>query len=83
MPDLEAQITDLWHLRDELSSRDTDARETVREAVALLDTGERRVAEIDPITDEVVVHEWLKLAILLFFRLSDMETVEVGPFGTP
>jgi 2,3,4,5-tetrahydropyridine-2-carboxylate N-succinyltransferase len=80
MPNLEAQITDLWHLRDELSSRDTDARETVREAVALLDTGERRVAEIDPITHEVVVHEWLKLAILLFFRLSEIETVEVGAF---
>ena len=29
---------------------------------------------------EVVVHEWLKLAILLLFRLSQMETVELGPF---
>ena len=29
---------------------------------------------------EVVVHEWLKLAILLLFRLARMETVELGPF---
>jgi len=29
---------------------------------------------------EVVVHLWLKQAILLLFRLSAMETIEVGPF---
>ncbi len=38
------------------------------------------MAEVDPVTDEVVVHEWLKQAILLFFRLRSMETIEVGPF---
>jgi 2,3,4,5-tetrahydropyridine-2-carboxylate N-succinyltransferase len=80
MQSLEAQITELWHMRDELSPGDTDAREVVLEAVSLLDTGQCRVAEIDPDTDEVVVHEWLKLAILLLFRLSDMATVECGPF---
>ena len=29
---------------------------------------------------EVVVHEWLKYAMLLLFRLSHMETIELGPF---
>ena len=38
------------------------------------------MAEVDPATDEVVVHQWLKQAILLLFRLSAMETIEVGPF---
>jgi 2,3,4,5-tetrahydropyridine-2,6-dicarboxylate N-succinyltransferase len=38
------------------------------------------VAEIDPVTDEVVVHQWLKQAILLLFRLRAMETTELGPF---
>jgi 2,3,4,5-tetrahydropyridine-2-carboxylate N-succinyltransferase len=38
------------------------------------------VAEIDPVSDEVIVHQWLKQAILLLFRLRAMETVEVGPF---
>ncbi len=31
-------------------------------------------------TATVVVHEWCKQAILLLFRLSKMETIEVGPF---
>ena len=38
------------------------------------------MAEIDPATDQVVVHQWLKQAILLLFRLRAMETMEVGPF---
>ena len=29
---------------------------------------------------DVVVHEWLKYAVLLLFRLSKMETIELGPF---
>jgi 2,3,4,5-tetrahydropyridine-2-carboxylate N-succinyltransferase len=37
-----------------------------------------RVAEADPNTDEIVVHEWLKLAILLMFRLGRMVTGELG-----
>ena len=32
------------------------------------------------VDDEVVVHEWLKYAVLLLFRLSQMETIELGPF---
>jgi 2,3,4,5-tetrahydropyridine-2-carboxylate N-succinyltransferase len=80
MPNLELQVAELWQKRDQLSPRDAGAREIVREAVSLLDTGQSRVAEIDPVTDEVVVHEWLKLAILLFFRLSDIQTAEFGPF---
>ena len=52
----------------------------VTEAIDLLDSGEARVAEVDPATDEVVVHQWLKQAILLLFRLRSMETIELGPF---
>ena len=59
---------------------DTDALITVTEAIGLLDTGEARIAEVDPISDEVVVHQWLKQAILMLFRLKSMETMEVGPF---
>ena len=44
----------------------------------MLDRGEARVAEV--VDDTVVVHEWLKQAILLLFSLSSMETVEVGRF---
>jgi len=80
MADLEAQIGALWERAAGLGPADTDALAVVTEAIDLLDRGEARVAEIDPDTDRVVVHEWLKRAILLLFRLRSMETVEVGPF---
>ena len=50
--------------------------ETVEEAIRLLDTGEARVAE--PEGDDWRVNEWLKKAILLYFRLRKMEPMEAG-----
>lgn len=79
MADLESQIRELWERRDTLGPDDTDAAVLIRSAVDLLDRGEARVAEPGP--DGVpVVHEWLKQAILLLFRVSALETVEAGPF---
>jgi 2,3,4,5-tetrahydropyridine-2,6-dicarboxylate N-succinyltransferase len=80
MADLRASIEELWERRSELSPADTDAAKLVEEAIELLDTGQARVAEVDPTTDEVVVHEWLKKSILLLFSLRGMETIETGPF---
>ena len=80
MADLESEIEELWDGRDALRPDDTDALALVRQAIDLLDNGEARVAEIDPTTDQVVVHQWLKKAILLLFKLARMETVELGPF---
>ena len=80
MADLQASIEDLWERRDGLSPADTDAATLVEEAIDLLDTGQARVAEVDPSTDEVVVHEWLKKSILMLFSLRGMETIEHGPF---
>jgi 2,3,4,5-tetrahydropyridine-2-carboxylate N-succinyltransferase len=78
MADLQATIDELWERRDELSPADGDALASVTEAIDLLDTGEARIAEL--VDDRVVVHEWLKRAVLLIFRLRGMETIEVGPF---
>lgn len=50
----------------------------VEETVRRLDRGEVRSAE--PSGSDWVVNEWVKKAILLYFRLRDVETVEVGPF---
>jgi 2,3,4,5-tetrahydropyridine-2-carboxylate N-succinyltransferase len=77
---LEAQINALWESRDDLSAvmTEDEARDVVHQAVQLLDTGAARVAEV--IDGDVVVHEWLKYAVLLLFRLSKMETIELGPF---
>lgn len=82
MGDLRVQIQELWERagRGELAPDDREALGVVREAIDLLDCGEARVAEIDPASDAVVVNEWLKQAILLLFRLSAMETIELGPF---
>lgn len=80
MPDLAAQITALWESRDDLTAvmPEADARAAVHAAINLLDSGERRVAEV--VDGDVVVHQWLKYAVLLLFRLSQMETTELGPF---
>ena len=80
MSDLEQQITELWEHRDDLDRvmPKAGAREVVHAAIDLLDAGDARVAELDH--GQVVVHQWLKQAILLLFRLSDMETTELGPF---
>ena len=52
--------------------------EAVLSVIAQLDRGEVRSAERRD--GEWVVNEWVKKAILLYFRLRQMETVEVGPF---
>jgi 2,3,4,5-tetrahydropyridine-2,6-dicarboxylate N-succinyltransferase len=78
MADLQAQIEELWVRRSELEPGDGDARVLVREAVDLLDTGQARVAEV--VAGRIVVHQWLKQAILLMFRVSEMATIELGPY---
>src|SRR6516165_924393 len=80
MADLQASIEELWDRRGGLTPADTAAAQVVEEAIELLDTGQARVAEVDPVTDDVVVHEWLKKSILMFFSLRGLETIEVGPF---
>jgi 2,3,4,5-tetrahydropyridine-2,6-dicarboxylate N-succinyltransferase len=78
---LAEQVAELWEQRDSLtasSARETEARKVVHAAIDRLDAGDARVAEV--VDGEVVVHEWLKQAILLLFRLSRMETTELGPF---
>ena len=76
MADLEAEIDDLWERRSEPTT--PEARELVMSVIAQLDRGELRVAEL--VGDDVVVHEWVKKAILLLFAQSAMHTIELGPF---
>jgi 2,3,4,5-tetrahydropyridine-2-carboxylate N-succinyltransferase len=77
--DLESEIRELWDKRETLGPADEQAAAAVRSAVGLLDRGDARVAELG--TDgEPVVHDWLKQAVLLLFQVSELETVEAGPF---
>ena len=80
MADLRSQIEELWTRAGELGPSDTDALAVVTAAIELLDSGRARVAEIDPSTGDVVVHSWLKTAILLLFRLQAITTTGVGDF---
>jgi 2,3,4,5-tetrahydropyridine-2,6-dicarboxylate N-succinyltransferase len=77
--DTEKTITQLWEAGDDF--RDvlpiSEAHDLVRSVIGQLDRGEVRVAEIG---EEVVVNEWAKLAILMWFRLQEMQIIEAGPF---
>ena len=80
MADLEDQINELFERAGELGPEDVDAKALADEAVGLLDSGAARVAEVDAATGQVVVHEWLKKAVLLEFKLCGVRSEEVGPF---
>jgi 2,3,4,5-tetrahydropyridine-2,6-dicarboxylate N-succinyltransferase len=77
---LPAVIDDLWEQRAGLSLEDSAARAEVLTAVDEIDAGKARVAQIDPASDEVVVDERAKRAILLAFRLLPMARSQVGDF---
>lgn len=78
--DLATTIDAAWDARDTLSTSTQGAvREAVAESLNLLDSGKARVA-----TKEAggwVVHQWLKKAVLLSFRLNDMAPISGGPGG--
>jgi len=73
-------IESAWEQRDTLSaSTQGPVREAVEAALEDLDSGRLRVAE--KVGGEWHVHQWLKKAVLLSFRLNDMALVEGGPDG--
>ena len=83
MADLKARIEQIWDERDSLDLSAPDIGATIREAIGALDSGEERIAEVVPDGSElgeVLVHEWLKHAVLLLFKISEMRTIELGPF---
>ncbi len=79
MDDLEYRIRHWFDDIADMTNDNLEARRDVELVITKLDDGQLRVAEIN-VNNEVVVHEWVKQAILLLFRLREMRTVEVGPF---
>ena len=55
-----------------------DAVDAIHRTIALLDQGAVRVAE--KIDGEWTVNIWVKEAIMLYFRIAELETTEAGPF---
>ena len=68
-------IEQAWEQRERL--REPEVQQAVREAVDMLDKGTLRVAE--PSADGWRVNEWVKKAVLLYFPLCGMQTLEAGP----
>ncbi|MGP4023917.1 2,3,4,5-tetrahydropyridine-2,6-dicarboxylate N-succinyltransferase [Actinomadura sp. 3N407] len=73
-------IDELWERRADLTPEDADARAAIVAAVDQIDAGEARVAHIDPASDEVIVDERAKRAILLSFKVLGMVRSQVGDF---
>ncbi len=73
---LKQQIESAWDHRDSLNKSDNAVHAAVTQAIALLDQGQARVAE--PGTDGWHVNQWLKKAVLLYFRLHDNAPIEMG-----
>ncbi len=79
--DLASVIDEAWENRAEVSPATTGpVREAVDEALAGLDGGRYRVAE--PGSGGWTVHQWLKKAVLLSFRLNVMGVIPGGPGGS-
>ncbi len=74
--ELKQIIEAAWENRELL--KETLTTEAIKEVIEGLDGGDLRVAEQNGET--WMVHEWIKKAVILYFPIQKMETVEVGPF---
>lgn len=75
---LEMTIDQAWENRNELGAATSgEIRDAVDHALDLLDSGKVRVASKE--NGNWTVHQWLKKAVLLSFRLNAMKTIAGGP----
>jgi len=76
MDKLQKIIEKAWDNKNLLDEKKT--QNTINEIVGLLDNGKLRVAE--PLSNSWKVNEWVKKAVVMYFLIQKMETIEVGPF---
>jgi 2,3,4,5-tetrahydropyridine-2-carboxylate N-succinyltransferase len=78
MSDIENIIHEAFERRADITPRtvDTHVKEAVMEAIDMLDAGTARVAEKRD--GEWAVNEWLKKAVLLYFRIEDNSFIKGG-----
>jgi 2,3,4,5-tetrahydropyridine-2-carboxylate N-succinyltransferase len=74
--ELKERIERIWEDRSLLQTAEN--QDIIRNVVDKLDKGELRVAE--PVQSGWRVNEWIKKAVILYFPIQQMETIEVGPF---
>ncbi len=79
MSELKTLIENAFENRDNLSptSVDDDTRNAINQAIEMLNDGSARVAE--KVAGEWVVHQWLKKAVLLSFRINDNQVMDSAP----
>ena len=78
MKNAQAIIEAAWEARDKVTLKTKgDIRKAVEFALGQLDAGKLRVAAKE--SGNWIVHQWLKKAVLLSFRLNDMEVIKGGP----
>jgi len=73
---LKETISAAWENKALLNEAIT--QDAIRETIELLDKGTLRVAQ--PSENGWIVNEWVKKAVILYFPIQKMETIEVGPF---
>jgi 2,3,4,5-tetrahydropyridine-2-carboxylate N-succinyltransferase len=76
MTHLQNIIESAWENRDLLKQDDT--QNAIRSVISALDEGKLRVAE--PIDSGWKVNEWVKKAVVLYFPIQGMETLQAGTF---
>lgn len=76
MEALKQQIEAAWENRALLKEENTI--NTIKQVIENLDKGTLRVAE--PVGSNWQVNEWVKKAVVLYFPIQQMKTIEVGPF---
>ncbi|MDB4174247.1 2,3,4,5-tetrahydropyridine-2,6-dicarboxylate N-succinyltransferase [Bacteroidia bacterium] len=76
MTELKNTILEAWENR-ELLTQD-HVINAINEVLELVDKGQLRCAE--PTEDGWQVNDWVKKAVILYFPIRKMETIEVGPF---
>ncbi len=75
MNQIKTTIENAWQNHELLKEELTIS--TIREVINLLDNGKIRVAE--PTTSGWQVNEWIKKAVVLYFPIQKMKTIESGP----
>lgn len=76
MHNLETAVTKAWENRELLQEKETI--NSIREVISLLDEGKLRVAQQTEKGWEV--NQWIKKAVILYFPIQNMETMEAGIF---
>jgi 2,3,4,5-tetrahydropyridine-2-carboxylate N-succinyltransferase len=76
MNELQSIIEQAWENRALL--QETKTTDAIRSVIELLDSGKLRVAE--PVGEGWQVNEWVKKAVVLYFPIQKMETLEAGIF---